>query len=151
MLRYLIPCLLAISFTSNAIAEQSHSIPILISASRTFYIEARIGELNSSKFMLDTGSGYTTINNESFQSLQKDHKIRFVKKIMGVLADGSQRTVDIWEVESLTLNGVCTLKNIQVALMPGTSRQILGLTTLTKAAPFTVSLDPPKLTVSNCI
>lgn len=143
--------ILSFSFNAAVFANQTHSLPLLVSASRTFYVEATLGDLNSSKFMLDTGSGYTTINQASFESLQKQHKIRFVKKVTGVLADGSQRTVEIWEVESLTLNGECTLKNIQVAFMPGTQRQILGLTTLAKAAPFTVSIDPPSLTVSNCV
>jgi len=153
MLRHTILFLLlviSLDFVTPTYAGQTHTIPLLLSATRTFYIEARLGELTSNKFMLDTGSGYTTINKSSFDDLQKNHQIRFIRKVLGVLADGGQREIEIWEIDSLTLNGVCTLKNIQVALMPGTNRQILGLTTLVKVAPFTLSLDPPSLVVSNC-
>jgi len=149
-MRYLLILLLFLSVTNYLHAGQIRSIPLLVSSAKTFYIEAAIGDLSSSKFMLDTGSGYTTINQASFDALKKQNKLQFVKKVAGILADGSQRIVEIWQVESLTLNGICKLKNIQVAFMPSTNRQILGLTTLTKLAPFTVSLNPPQLTLSNC-
>lgn len=138
-------------YSAGVLAGTRHTIPLLESAGKTLYVEGAVGPLKSSKFMLDTGSGYTTINQETFESLKKTSRIQFVKKILGVLADGSQRSVDIWQVESVTLNGHCTLKNVEVAVMPGTRRQILGLTTLRKAAPFTVSLNPPSLSLSNCI
>jgi len=35
-------------------------------------------------------------------------------------------------------------------VLPGTTRCILGLGTLKKVAPFMVSLEPPRLSVSNC-
>ena len=129
---------------------QSRDIPLIESSMKTFYLQAAIGEFDAGRFMVDTGSGYTTINKTSFEALQKTNKLQFVKKILGVLADGSQREVDIWQIESLTINGVCTLKNIQVAYMPHTERQILGLTALRKAAPFTLSVNPPAITLSNC-
>jgi hypothetical protein len=35
-------------------------------------------------------------------------------------------------------------------VFPARTRQILGLSALNKAAPFTFSVDPPSLVLSNC-
>jgi len=138
------------SVYAHAQAEQAQSMPLVESAAKTLYVDAAIDTLNSTKFMLDTGSGYTTINQKTYDALKNAQRIHFVKKIVGLLADGSQRSVNIWRVKSITLNGSCKLHNIEVAVLAGTSRQILGLTALRKAAPFTISLDPPSLSLSNC-
>lgn len=145
-----IMCLFGFSFNVYAQAGHAQSMPLVESAAKTLYVDAAIDTLNSTKFMLDTGSGYTTINQQTYEALKNSQRIQFVKKIVGLLADGSKRSVKIWRVQSITLNGNCKLQNIEVAVLPGTSRQILGLTTLRKAAPFTISVDPPSLSLSNC-
>lgn len=137
-------------FSTVALAGSAQSMPLVESAAKTLYVTAAIDSLHSTKFMLDTGSGYTTINQQTYEALEKAQRIHFVKKIVGLLADGSHRSVKIWRVESITLNGSCKLQDIEVAVLPGTSRQILGLTALRKAAPFTISVDPPSLSLSNC-
>jgi len=131
-------------------AGNAQSMPLVESAAKTLYVSAAVDTLDATKFMLDTGSGYTTINQKTYDALKQLQRIHFVKKILGLLADGSQRQVNIWRVDSITLNGSCKLQNIEVAVLPGTSRQILGLATLRKAAPFTISVDPPTLSLSNC-
>jgi hypothetical protein len=44
----------------------------------------------------------------------------------------------------------CRVTDIEVAVFPGSTRQILGLSTLRKASPFLFSMDPPRLHLSNC-
>jgi len=131
-------------------ADQEQSIPLVESAAKTLYVNAAIDTLISTKLMLDTGSGYSTINKKTYNLLKQAKRIHFVKKILGLLADGSKRQVTIWRIDSITLNDSCILQDIEVAVLPGTSRQILGLTALRKAAPFTISLNPPTLSLSNC-
>lgn len=139
-----------LGFSGYVQADQAQSMPLVESAAKTFYVHAAIDMLDSTTLMLDTGSGYSTINQHTFEALQQSQRIHFVKKILGLLADGSRRQVTIWRIDSITLNGSCKLQNIEVAVLPGTSRQILGLGALRKAAPFTISVDPPTLSLSNC-
>jgi len=58
--------------------------------------------------------------------------------------------VPVYVIRSLTIGENCRLRNVEAAVFPGATRQILGLSALKKAAPFTFSFDPPHLTLSNC-
>ena len=51
----------------------------------------------------------------------------------------------------MNIGGQCPLEDIEVAVFPGNTRQILGLSTLRQASPFIFSMDPPQLVLSNCI
>ena len=73
-----------------------------------------------------------------------------MKDIKGILANGSTYIVQVWEVSSITLNDQCTLNNVEVAVFPGKTRQILGLSALKKAAPLELSFDPPVLSLGSC-
>jgi hypothetical protein len=42
------------------------------------------------------------------------------------------------------------LEEVEVAVFPGNTRQIVGLSVLTRAAPFVFSTNPPQLQLSNC-
>ena len=70
--------------------------------------------------------------------------------LVGILADGTRKVVPIWSVSSLNIGGNCHLVDVEAAVFPGRTRQILGLTALKKAAPFTLSFEPPELTLSRC-
>jgi hypothetical protein len=50
----------------------------------------------------------------------------------------------------MSIGGQCDLKNIEVAVFPGKTRQILGLSALRQASPFIFSINPPELILSNC-
>jgi predicted aspartyl protease len=116
----------------------------------TYYVNVNLAGLSGTQFMVDTGSGYVTINEESLLKLKQNNNAVYIRDIKGILANGSTYTVPIWKVTSLTLNNQCTLKNVEVAVFPGKTRQILGLSALKKAAPLQISFDPPRLVLSNC-
>ncbi|HBS25562.1 MAG TPA: hypothetical protein DD827_00280 [Gammaproteobacteria bacterium] len=52
-------------------------------------------------------------------------------------------------MSSFTLGG-CVLEDIEVAETPPNAKNLLGLSVLRKAAPFTFSLEPAELQLSNC-
>lgn len=116
----------------------------------TYYVNVNLAGMSGTQFMVDTGSGYVTINEESLHKLKQNNNAVYVRDIKGILANGSTYIVPIWKVSSLTLNNQCTLKNVEVAVFPGKTRQILGLSALKKAAPLQISFDPPQLVLSNC-
>lgn len=115
----------------------------------TYYVHAEIGDLGSSEFMVDTGSGYLTINEQTLNALQGREQVHYVKELRAILANGSEMIIPVYAIKQLRI-GTCTLRNVEAAVFPARTRQILGLSALNKAAPFTFSVEPPELILSNC-
>lgn len=100
--------------------------------------------------MVDTGSGYMTINETTLALLEKQGRATYVKDLTGIMADGSRKTVPIYRISSINIGCCCVVRDVEAAVFPGTKRQILGLSALKKVAPFAVSMQPPSLLLSNC-
>jgi predicted aspartyl protease len=126
------------------------AVPIHQNGAATFYLKGKLGDLAYADFMVDTGSGYVVINEESLTQLQKNGQAKYVKHIKGILANGKKFIVPVWRITTLTLAGRCVIHDVDAAVFPGKTRQILGLTALQKAAPFSVSFDPPQIELSHC-
>ena len=116
----------------------------------TFYVTTDIAGVGATEFLVDTGSGYATINEVTLKALKSAGNARFVRNLRGVMADGSKRQVPVYLISGLSIGSECWLPDIEVAVFPGKSRQILGLSALRKAAPFVFSVDPPELQLSQC-
>ena len=145
---YLLICV----FTLPVFADQATvAVPIHTKGASTFYIKGQLGNLASADFMVDTGSGYLVINQQSLKQLKKQGQASYVKDIRGILANGNKFVVPVWRVSSFTIANQCVLHNVEAAVFPGKTRQILGLTALEKAAPFVFSFDPPEITLSHCV
>jgi predicted aspartyl protease len=133
------------------VADQgSVTVPIHNKGSSTFYISGKLGDLASADFMVDTGSGYLVINQQSLSQLKKQGQATYVKDIRGILANGKKFVVPVWRVSNFTIADQCVLHNVEAAVFPGKTRQILGLTALKKAAPFVFSFKPPQIVLSHC-
>lgn len=131
-------------------AQNTVTVPIHSKGASTFYIKGKLGNLAATDFMVDTGSGYMVINQDSLTQLQKDGQAVYVKEIRGILANGKKYVVPVWRIDSLTIADQCVLHNVEAAVFPGKTRQILGLTALKKAAPFSFSFEPPQMVFSHC-
>lgn len=131
--------------------QTSVTVPIHTKGASTFYIKGQLGNLASADFMVDTGSGYLVINQQSLQQLKKQGQASYVKEIRGILANGKKFVVPVWRVSSFTIADQCVLHNVEAAVFPGKTRQILGLTALEKAAPFVFSFEPPQIILSHCV
>ena len=101
--------------------------------------------------LVDTGSAYSVINEETLASLNSKGRAHFVKKLRGTMADGSERVVPLYRIEAINLGGNCVIKDIHAAILPGKARQIIGISTLMRAAPFAMSFDPPMLSLNQCV
>ncbi|MGD8572068.1 MAG: aspartyl protease family protein [Gammaproteobacteria bacterium] len=142
--------LIMVALAPMCFAGNKNNIPMENIGLGTYYVNVNLAGMSGTQFMVDTGSGYATINEESLMELRENNHATYVRDIKGILANGSTYIVPIWRVSSLTLNNQCTLKNVEVAVFPGKTRQILGLSALKKAAPLQISFDPPQLVLSNC-
>jgi predicted aspartyl protease len=116
----------------------------------TYYIKGEIRGLGSTEFMVDTGSGYVTINEHNLEILKAKGEVTYVKDLMGILADGQRKVFPVYRITSILLGDNCELRDVEAAVFPGRTRQILGLSGLKKAGAFTFSFNPPQLTLSTC-
>jgi predicted aspartyl protease len=137
--------------SGSAIAADFDShVPMRDKGAATYYVDGEILGAGKVDLMVDTGSGYTVINEETLALLKEINGAVYVKELSGVLADGSSMTVPVYRVPQLRIGEACTLMDIEVAVFPGKTRQILGLSALRHAAPFIFSMNPPQLVLSNC-
>ncbi len=116
----------------------------------TFYVPGEISGFGPVNLMVDTGSGYMTINEETLAVLMQRRAARYVKQLQGILADGSEIEVPVYSIGRMRIGGDCWLTDVEAAVFPGNARQILGLSALRKVAPFVFSVDPPGLSLSRC-
>ncbi len=116
----------------------------------TFYVEGVVDGVSIGELLVDTGSGYIALNRTTFNRLKAEKTPRFVRKLDAVMADGSEAEVPVYRFSSLELGGRCVIRDVEAAVLPYATRNILGMSALQKASPFTISVMPPELTLSNC-
>lgn len=126
------------------------TIPMNQKRLATYYIDAHITGSGDVEFMVDTGAGYTTINEHTLARLVQADNASYVGELTGVMADGSEHRLPVYRIKHLVLGGDCVLTDVEAAVFPRDTRMLLGLTALEKAAPFTFSTNPPSLALSNC-
>jgi predicted aspartyl protease len=142
--------LLAAVVTSGAVGETFNTIPMNQKQLATYYIEANMHGIGPVEFMVDTGAGYTTINENTLKLLRQADNAEYIGELTGVMADGSQHRLPVYRIRHLVLGKDCVLNNVEAAVFPRDTRMLLGLTALEKAAPFVFSINPPRLSLSNC-
>ena len=130
--------------------ETAARIPMMDKGLATFYVEGEITGVGSVDLLVDTGSGYVTIDQTTLEALLREDRAGYVKDLVGVLADGSELLVPIYTLHSLRIGPNCWLHDVEAAVFPGKSRFILGLSALQKAGSFYFDFDPPSLTLSSC-
>jgi predicted aspartyl protease len=140
----------AIAFVSVK-AETITTVPMQDTGSSVFYVMVKVKGAGKMKFLVDTGAGYMTINENTLTTLRNKGLATYVKDLEGVLADGSLMIVPVYKIASINIGGACEIRNVEAAVFPGATRGLLGLSALQRTAPFVFSVEPPALQLSNCI
>lgn len=117
----------------------------------TFYVSIGVAQDRAEDYLVDTGAGYMTITSATLERLQQAGEATLVGQLDGRMADGSVLRVPVYRLTEITIGQSCRLRNVEAAVLPGASRGLFGLSALRKASPFQFSIDPPSLTLSNCI
>lgn len=146
----LIMALLALLPPCSVGAASLKTIPMNQKQLATYYIQANMHGTGAVEFMVDTGAGYTTINEDTLALLKRADNADYIGELTGVMADGSQHRLPVYRIRHLVLGKDCVLNNVEAAVFPHNTRMLLGLSALEKAAPFTFSTNPPRLSLSNC-
>lgn len=152
-IRAILFAMLAVTAGSPQLASASQvqvTLPLTEHGLSTYYAEVEVKGTDARQYMVDTGAGYTTINKAMLAELQMHDLVDFKRTITAVMANGSETAVDIYSVSEITLGKNCSFKDVEVAVLPGTSRTILGMSLLKRAAPFTFSTEPPSLSLASC-
>lgn len=145
----LIILIVAVSMNAQA-AQFDQKIPMRTTKASTFYVGGYLDGYGAVDMMVDTGSSYMTINESTLKTLRENGTATYVKDLTGTMADGTRKVVPIYRISSMNIGDACVLHNVEAAVFPGDTRYILGLSALKLAAPFSFSLEPPILTLSNC-
>lgn len=125
-------------------------VPMANPGTDTYYVQGDIEGFGPTDMIVDTGSSYSAISEETLAALLASGNARYVKKLQGIMADGSRRVVAIYTLSHIILGGACVVRDVEAAVFPGNTRPILGMSALRKVSPFTISLDPPNLHLSRC-
>ena len=150
-MRVLLSIIMAL-WLSSGLAEnlKKYQIPMQSQGSKTLYVQSTIQGYGQSMLLVDTGSGHSVINEKTLTSLKSSGDAKFLRNLQGIMADGRTRIIPLYRISSITIGDNCIIRNIDAAVLPNNSRQILGISTLQKAAPFGMSFNPPVLSLSNC-
>lgn len=132
--------------TGTAISETI--VPMKEKGTSTFYVDAHIGD-KKIDLLVDTGAGFTALNETLLSTLLDAGYAERTGDIEGILANGQILILPVYNVSEINLGG-CIIRDIEVAETPANTRNLLGLNALRKAAPFTFSLTPAELHLSNC-
>lgn len=151
--RFLTPLLAGLCVAAAAAAaddEFNTPIDMRIKGGSTFYVSGQIAGAGAVELMVDTGSGYMTINEEILENLRVGGQVRFLRTLRGRLANGNELNVPVYLLESVSIGDACELHDVEAAVFPGKTRPILGLNVLQRAGPFIFSFEPPRLVLSKC-
>jgi predicted aspartyl protease len=146
----LVVAMLALMMGDALMADSYNIIPMNQKRLATYYVEANMLGSGDVEFMVDTGAGYTTINEQTLSRLQDAGNAEYVGELTGVMADGSQQQLPVYRIKHMVLGKDCSLYDVEAAVFPRNTRMLLGLSALEKAAPFVFSTNPPRLSLSNC-
>lgn len=119
-----------------------------LSNTGTLYLPGRAAGIDA-EFLMDTGAGMVTLSQSTFEQLRDRVGVSFQRQVGARLANNRIQLMDVYVVEQFAIGG-CELGPMEVAVMKGGSRNLLGLSALGVAAPFSVQMSPPVLSLSNC-
>jgi predicted aspartyl protease len=129
------------------LAEQ---VALTQSDTGTFYLAGGIQGYGDLQFLLDTGSSYTVIGEGILKQLQTGGDAQWSREVQGRMADGRPRVVPLYRINALRLGDNCWVHGVEAAVLGEDTRPILGMDVLARLAPFTFSMEPPRLELNRC-
>lgn len=148
LLTGILSLLASLALTAPAAAEVNLDMHQVDSGN--FYVHATMAGDIETDLLLDTGSSYVSLSQETFNRVSANTSPSFIRHIYGKLASGKVEKVALYRVNELKLAENCVLTDIEVAVFPKADRDILGLNALAKLQSFTMQLAPARLTSTGC-
>ncbi|MEO1035877.1 MAG: retropepsin-like aspartic protease [Pseudomonadota bacterium] len=148
MLRIILSLAIASGLSPSALAE--HRIPLERDGNGAFSVLASVGEGQPTEFLVDTGSSFVVLSPSTFRAAERYGELKTVREIRGAMADGKVVRATLYSIPSLTLGNACQLKDVEAVVLPGATKDIIGLSALMQLGSFAMRFDPPALSFSQC-
>lgn len=143
-------CVLPV-IAADAAERFTHAAEMQRVESGNYYVHGIFGTGVETDLLVDTGSGYVALTRTTFARIKDLPGVVYLRDIAGSMANGKRLNVPVYRVASLQIGESCVLTDVEVAVLPGATRDILGLSALRKVEPFALQLDPPVLYLSSCV
>ena len=140
----------AFSVADDLASDSSFQIALSQKNTDVYYLSAILGESIETEFLFDTGSGYLAINEVILAQLKSQKQASFKRYIHAKMANGKIRQVPLYKIVSLSLAPGCVLYDVDAAILPRNTRNILGMNVLKMMDSVSLSMDKPSLTVKGC-
>jgi predicted aspartyl protease len=144
-------CLLILTLLPvTSIAESGGNIELHPLSSGTYTIAIKFASAVEAEFLLDTGASMVMMNEKLFKVITKHQKTISTGKVAANMASGRVKSIPTYEIPSLILDNGCDVGPLEVAVIRGASRNLIGLNALVKLGRITLDLQDPKLIAANC-
>lgn len=152
MLKLLITnCLLFLALLpATSIAEVGAKIELHPLSSGTYTIAIKFASAVEAEFLLDTGATMVMMSDKLFKVITKHQKTIPTGKVAAHMASGRIKSIPTYEIPSLVLENGCDVGPLEVAVIRGASRNLIGLNALVKLGRITLDLQDTKLIAANC-
>lgn len=147
--RSVLCCVASILPTLLMAMDFDYEVPLATSPGGSFYVTSSVAGIEA-EFLVDTGAGLVTVDSKLFGALRASGEVREVRRVAARLASGKLKPVTVYEVEHFVIGEGCDVGPVEVAVLEGAGRNLLGLSALTRAAPFAIHTSPPALALSGC-
>ena len=114
-----------------------------------YYLQARLGSI-STELLFDTGSGYLALIETLLDTLEKEGRATYQRKVRARLANGRISEIPIYRVDVLSLGENCSVHDVEAAMLKGSTRNILGMNVLRSVESFAFSFSDETLTLRGC-
>ena len=145
----LLCCVATLWPTALMAMDFDHQVPLATSPGGNFYVTSSVAGIEA-EFLVDTGAGFVTVSDTLFRALRAESAVREVRRVAARLANGKLKPVTVYVVEHFVIGAGCDVGPVEVAVIAGAGRNLLGLSALTRAAPFAIHTSPPALVLSDC-
>lgn len=135
---------------ANSRAEAlGHAVSLERSGGGGMYVAGEIAGVQAD-FLVDTGADLVTVGDSVFRQMRKSGEVRETRRVAARMANNRLQVMTVYEVTHFNIGGSCDLGPVEVAVMKGAGRNLLGLSALSRGAPFTLGMAPPTLVFDHC-
>jgi predicted aspartyl protease len=138
-----------VSATGSRAEALGHAVSLERSGAGGMYVAGEIAGVQAD-FLVDTGADLVTVDERLFRQMRKSGEVRELRRVAARMANNRLQVMTVYEVAHLNIGDNCDLGPVEVAVMKGAGRNLLGLSALSRGAPFTLGMAPPTLVFDHC-
>jgi predicted aspartyl protease len=144
-------CLLILALVpSISMAEVGADIDLHPLSTGTFTIAIKFSSALEAEFLLDTGASMVMMSDKLFNAITKYQKTIPTGKVAANMASGRIKSIPTYQIHSLVLENGCDVGPLEVAVIRGASRNLIGLNALVKLGRITLDIQDTKLIATDC-